>query len=85
MQHLIRANLLSTLASGNCYVAFAGLPNPQPDHAVIMAKFAWECKMTLVVLLKDLARSLGPATNELSMRFGLHSGAVTVRELVNIR
>ena len=28
---------------GDCYVACCGLPDPQPDHAVIMARFARAC------------------------------------------
>eukprot|EP00339_Tiarina_fusa_P025260 CAMPEP_0117016014 /NCGR_PEP_ID=MMETSP0472-20121206/12683_1 /TAXON_ID=693140 ORGANISM="Tiarina fusus, Strain LIS" /NCGR_SAMPLE_ID=MMETSP0472 /ASSEMBLY_ACC=CAM_ASM_000603 /LENGTH=1517 /DNA_ID=CAMNT_0004719937 /DNA_START=135 /DNA_END=4688 /DNA_ORIENTATION=+ len=62
---------------GDCYVAVTGLPDPQADHAIRMAKFANECmkKMNdLVMMLKD---SLGEDTAELCMRFGLHSGPVT--------
>lgn len=28
---------------GDCYVAVAGLPDPRPDHAVVMGKFANDC------------------------------------------
>lgn len=28
---------------GDSYVAVTGLPNEQPRHAVLMARFAWEC------------------------------------------
>ncbi|CAB9515699.1 Receptor-type guanylate cyclase gcy [Seminavis robusta] len=62
---------------GDCYVAVAGLPNPQPNHAVIMARFSNECRKKLEVLVRKLELKLGPDTTDLSMRFGLHSGAVT--------
>ena len=63
---------------GDSYVAVTGLPNPQADYAVIMSRFAWECKVKVGEVFKKLEVSLGPDTNDLSMRFGLHSGAVTV-------
>ena len=28
---------------GDCYLAVTGLPDPQADHALIMAKFAHDC------------------------------------------
>jgi class 3 adenylate cyclase len=62
---------------GDCYVAVTGLPDPQEDHAVIMAKFARECMYKMNELTRSLEVSLGPETGGLSMRFGLHSGPVT--------
>jgi class 3 adenylate cyclase len=62
---------------GDCYVAVTGLPDPQEDHAVIMAKFASECMYKMNDLTRSLEVSLGPETGGLSMRFGLHSGPVT--------
>jgi len=62
---------------GDCYVAVTGLPNPQKDHAVIMAKFARDCRDQMSALTKSLEISLGPDTSDLTMRFGLHSGQVT--------
>jgi class 3 adenylate cyclase len=62
---------------GDCYVAVTGLPDPQEDHAVLMAKFARECMYNMNELTRSLEVSLGPETGELSMRFGLHSGPVT--------
>ncbi|CAB9519134.1 Receptor-type guanylate cyclase gcy [Seminavis robusta] len=72
-----RRNVFKVETIGDCYVACAGLPNKQPNHAAIMSRFAWECKSKLAVILKHLEVSLGPDTGDLSMRFGLHSGAVT--------
>jgi class 3 adenylate cyclase len=63
---------------GDCYVATTGLPNPQPDHAVIMAKFANDCMNKLRELIHgDLIERLGEDTGLLAMRFGFHSGPVT--------
>ncbi|KAL7564170.1 hypothetical protein ACA910_021144 [Epithemia clementina (nom. ined.)] len=62
---------------GDCYVAVAGLPDPRPDHAVVMARFAKECLTSMNALTKKLEFSLGPDTGDLSMRIGLHSGPVT--------
>mmetsp|Transcript_21569 Transcript_21569/g.53327 ORF Transcript_21569/g.53327 Transcript_21569/m.53327 type:complete len:1140 (+) Transcript_21569:1556-4975(+) len=62
---------------GDCYVAVCGLPDPCPDHAVVMARFAWECMRAMRKLKNKLEKKLGPDTRELDMRFGLHSGPVT--------
>lgn len=58
-------------------VAVTGLPEPRPDHAVVMSRFAISCMMKMQELLQKLEQILGPDTCELSMRFGLHSGPVT--------
>ena len=52
-------------------------PEPQAKHAVIMAKFAWDCLIRINEITRELEVTLGPDTGDLSMRFGLHSGAVT--------
>jgi hypothetical protein len=63
---------------GDCYVAVAGLPEPNKDHAVIMARFAWECLLNLSTTeCKKLEATLGPGTSDLALRAGLHSGPVT--------
>jgi class 3 adenylate cyclase len=62
---------------GDCYVAVAGLPDPQEDHPVIMAKFAESSLKKFLYILKRLEVSLGPDTTDLSLRLGLHSGPVT--------
>jgi hypothetical protein len=58
-------------------MAVTGLPNPTKDHALIMAKFARDCRDQMSTLTKSLEISLGPETSDLVMRFGLHSGQVT--------
>jgi class 3 adenylate cyclase len=62
---------------GDCYVAVTGIPAPQSDHAVIMARFARDCMTRLSELTYDLVESLGADTADLEMRVGLHSGATT--------
>ena len=52
-------------------------PEPRLDHYVIMVKFARDCRSKLAQLTKELAKSLGPDTAELKLRFGLNSGPVT--------
>ena len=42
-----------------------------------MARFAREIFVKANKVVNDLEVTLGPGTGELSMRFGLHSGAVT--------
>jgi class 3 adenylate cyclase len=62
---------------GDSYLAATGLPERQPTHAIIMSRFAWECKQKMNQLTKELEATLGPDCSELKMRFGMHSGPVT--------
>ncbi|KAL7557011.1 hypothetical protein ACA910_014228 [Epithemia clementina (nom. ined.)] len=62
---------------GDSYVAVTGLPDPQEDHALVMAKFARDCRTKMNEVTRKLELTLGPDTGDLSMRFGLHSGPVT--------
>lgn len=62
---------------GDCYVAVVGLPEPRKDHAVVMARFARDCQYKFNVLVKKLVVELGPDTEDLKIRIGLHSGPVT--------
>ena len=61
---------------GDCYVAVTGLPDPQANHAIIMARFAGECMIKLREVTERLEKTLGD-TMDLCMRIGLHSGPVT--------
>ncbi|KAG7363095.1 family 3 adenylate cyclase [Nitzschia inconspicua] len=67
---------------GDCYVAVTGLPEPQPDHAVRMTKFARECMGKMVEVTRKLEVSLGPDTGDLCLRCGLNSGPVTAGVLI---
>eukprot|EP00934_Nitzschia_sp_Nitz4_P001865 Nitzschia sp. Nitz4//scaffold59_size112058//34654//38356//NITZ4_004105-RA/size112058-processed-gene-0.187-mRNA-1//1//CDS//3329555111//1865//frame0 len=62
---------------GDCYVAVVGLPDPRKDHAVVMAKFAKDCSSQMTELMTQLSIQLGPDTEDLALRIGLHSGPVT--------
>ena len=58
-------------------MAVTGLPQPQPDHALRMVKFAYNCIYKMESLIRDkLEESLGAGTAELGIRVGLHSGPV---------
>jgi class 3 adenylate cyclase len=72
-----KCNVFKVETIGDCYVAATGLPEPQTDHAVRMARFATQCMMKMNELTRGLELTLGPDTGELRMRVGLHSGAVT--------
>jgi class 3 adenylate cyclase len=73
----IRRKVFKVETIGDCYVAVTGLPDPQADHAVLMARFADDCMKRMRQLTIDLARTLGEDTATLAMRVGLHSGPVT--------
>lgn len=66
-----------TITTGDCYVAVTGLPEPQDNHAVIMARFARDCIHCIRRLTVDLVDHLGPDTADLELRIGLHSGSTT--------
>jgi class 3 adenylate cyclase len=56
---------------------FTGLPESQPDHARLMARFASECLLQMREITTRLSDQLGDGTVELALRVGLHSGPVT--------
>lgn len=63
------------------YISFAkpGIKNieAQPNHAILMARFARDCQMKMGHVTRDLEISLGPDCSDLKMRIGMHSGPVT--------
>jgi Adenylate and Guanylate cyclase catalytic domain len=50
---------------------------PRADHAIVMVKFADQCRASFSEITRELEFSLGPETCDLSMRFGLNSGPTT--------
>jgi hypothetical protein len=62
---------------GDCYLAVSGLPESREDHAVVMAKFAMDCREKFNELCSTLETTLGPETSDLRLRVGLNSGPVT--------
>ena len=65
---------LASFSSSTQYVAVAGVPVPRPDHAIVMVRFARDCRQMMSYLTRDLEITLGPGTGDLQMRFGLNSG-----------
>lgn len=59
------------------YVAATGIPRPQKDHAVRMARFASEVMRNMNSLTKELELVYGPDTGSLSLKIVMHSGPVT--------
>jgi hypothetical protein len=49
-----------------------GLPDPRKDHAVVMARFAYDCLQKFSTLTKQMEVALGPDTGDLGLRVGLH-------------
>ena len=62
---------------GDCYIAVCGLPDANPEHAVVMARFAQDCLTKMHAVTMDLEATLGTEVVTLSLRIGIHSGAVT--------
>lgn len=55
---------------GDAYMAAAGVPNPRPDHAEAMARFALDMQVAV-------ARYNASHGANLHLRIGIHSGPVT--------
>lgn len=53
---------------GDAYMAVAGLPEPRPDHASVMARMA--------LRMRELTREHSNRYGTLELRLGLHSGSV---------
>jgi Adenylate and Guanylate cyclase catalytic domain len=47
---------------GDTYVAVVGLPTPRRHHAVIMARFAADCRHKMRQVTQELSHSLGPVS-----------------------
>ena len=70
---------------GDCYMAVTGLPIDQSDHAVRMAKFAYDCQIKLEQVTAELVADLGEGTDDLALRIGMHSGEVTAGVLRGLK
>lgn len=57
---------------GDCYVAVAGLPEPDEEHAVAACRFARSCLKKMKELTRKLEVTLGPDTADLATRIGIH-------------
>ena len=58
-------------------MAVTGLPTPDERHAVIMVKFAMDCRNKMQEVTRQLEAVLGPDTGSLALRVGVHSGPTT--------
>eukprot|EP00980_Cylindrotheca_fusiformis_P003247 scaffold735_cov116-Cylindrotheca_fusiformis.AAC.17 len=76
-KHAYRHNVFKVETVGNCYVAVAGLPEPDKNHALAVCRFAPDCVQTMKDITLKLEVSLGPDTSALELRVGVHSGQVT--------
>ena len=54
-----------------------GVPKARREHAVVMAKFARDIMSEMCVRAKKLESTLGEGTGDLTLRIGIHSGAIT--------
>ncbi|KAL3929007.1 MAG: hypothetical protein SGBAC_012399 [Bacillariaceae sp.] len=72
-----RHNVFKVETVGDCYVAVAGLPEPNEEHALCASKFARDCLKKMKEIVVKLEVTLGPGTAELDLRVGIHSGQVT--------
>jgi class 3 adenylate cyclase len=52
-------------------------PDPMQNHAVVMARFAFDCLKTTADLTTQLTSTLGIETADLKLRIGLNSGPTT--------
>ena len=52
-------------------MSVTGLPDPQGDYAVIMAKFAQDCFIKMNETTRSLVDRLGEGTETLTLRIGL--------------
>jgi class 3 adenylate cyclase len=76
-QNAKRRKVFKVETIGDCYLAVTGLPVAQLQHAIIMARFAGDCRTGITEVTRALEVTLGPDCSDLKMRIGLHSGPVT--------
>jgi len=72
-----RRRIFKVETVGDCYVAVSGLPEPRKDHAVAMARFCKDILHKFNYMVKAMVVELGPDTEDLGLRVGIHSGPVT--------
>jgi class 3 adenylate cyclase len=54
---------------GDSYVAVTGLPVPRQDHAVVLSRFARDCREQMAEVTRRLDKTLGPDTSTLKVRY----------------
>eukprot|EP00980_Cylindrotheca_fusiformis_P011136 scaffold2557_cov121-Cylindrotheca_fusiformis.AAC.19 len=76
-KHAYRHSVFKVETVGDCYVAVAGLPEPDKDHALAICRFARDCIKTMKDTTLKLEVLLGPDISDLELRVAIHSGQVT--------
>eukprot|EP00980_Cylindrotheca_fusiformis_P001738 scaffold403_cov113-Cylindrotheca_fusiformis.AAC.2 len=71
-KHAYRRSVFKVETVGDCYVAVAGLPEPDNDHAANVCRFARDCVKTMKEVTVKLEVTLGPDTSDLDLRVGIH-------------
>eukprot|EP00980_Cylindrotheca_fusiformis_P031379 scaffold26280_cov137-Cylindrotheca_fusiformis.AAC.1 len=71
-KHAYRRSVFKVETVGDCYVAVAGLPEPDKEHAVNVCRFARDCINTMKEITLKLEVALGPDTSALDLRVGIH-------------
>jgi class 3 adenylate cyclase len=70
-------NVFKVETIGDSYMCVTGVPEPDPEHHISMAKFAYQCVKKMDQVTEELDILLGPGTKDLCIRVGMHSGPVT--------
>jgi Adenylate and Guanylate cyclase catalytic domain len=65
---------------GDCYVAVVGLPTPRKSHAVVMARFASDCRNKMEELTTQLEAKLG----QVREKKDVYACAITCDECTNL-
>eukprot|EP00980_Cylindrotheca_fusiformis_P010813 scaffold2446_cov106-Cylindrotheca_fusiformis.AAC.3 len=71
-KHAYRHSVFKVETVGDCYVAVAGLPEPDKEHATNVCRFARDCVKTMKEITVKLEVTLGPDTSDLDLRVGIH-------------
>eukprot|EP00980_Cylindrotheca_fusiformis_P001064 scaffold293_cov135-Cylindrotheca_fusiformis.AAC.4 len=76
-KHAYRRSVFKVETVGDCYVAVAGLPEPDKEHAATVCRFARDCVKTMKEITVKLEMTLGPDTSDLDLRVGIHRLVLT--------
>eukprot|EP00980_Cylindrotheca_fusiformis_P025685 scaffold14455_cov105-Cylindrotheca_fusiformis.AAC.1 len=67
-RHAYRHSVFKVETVGDCYVAVAGLPEPDKEHATKVCRFARDCMKSMKDITVKLEVTLGPDTSDLDLR-----------------
>jgi class 3 adenylate cyclase len=69
-----KAGVFKVETVGDCYVAVCGVPEANPKHAEVMARFARDCLDQFNNVVRGLELKLGPDTGDLALRYVREGG-----------